>query len=495
MMFGCILLFDLLNRLPHAELFLSDSGALSRSDLLTVVDRPWALSVYMMFGDSNQVVILLLIHALLALFLMAGLWTRVVSVLSWVLLVSLQHRNPLILNGGDTLFSVYAFWLMFLPLNARWSLDSCLAPKRENGAALYPSNRYVGMPGVALILQTVFVYAFTVLLKSGEMWKTGEVVSYVIRNLGLIKEPAVWFQQFEAIHRPLTHIVFHWEWLGCLLILSPLANGITRSIAVVGFVILHLVFAMMLDLAIFPAVSILGWVVLIPSSWWSFAGKFILGGNSLDTLGTRFREEFPVKGSRIIRRSLFFSIVAGFAITSVFVWNLRGLPRSPLKEWVPKPAVNAMYAVKLRQKWGMFAPNPSRYSQWFALEAQLVNGDSVDLFYPRHAFSLRRPEVFTERIPNRRWGKFMANLKKSRNASLRDDYVDYFVKRWNEAVGPSSKIEKASFLWIRERIGEDGNYYDREVKRLSVVYAEGVSQIKMVDGEGFLDTAESEEDL
>lgn len=495
MMFGGILLFDLLSRLPHAELFLSDSGALSRSDLLAVVDRPWAFSVYMICGEASQVAVLLLVHALFALCLILGLWTRVVSILSWVLLISLQHRNPLVLNGGDTLFSVYAFWLMFLPLNARWSLDSLLASKGENGGAVYPSHRYVGIPGAALILQTVFVYVFTVLLKSGEMWNTGEVVPYVIRNLGLIKQPAVWFQQFDSVHGLMSRMVFHWEWFGCLLVLSPWATGLMRSFSVVGFFLLHLTFGLMLDLAIFPAVSILGWAVFVPGCWWRVGRS--LGFLTLwsEKLRLCLIDRFRVRGSRILRRSLFASIVTGLAIFLVFVWNLRGLPDSSVKEWIPKTVEKAMYSVKLRQKWGMFAPNPSRYSQWFALEAQLANGDSVDLFNPGEAFTLRRPFVFTDRLPDRRWGKFMSNLKRGRYAILRDDYVEYFMNRWNESVGASSKIEKTSLLWIRERIGEDGNYYDREVKTLGVVFAKGVAQIRAGELEESSDSVELEEDL
>lgn len=493
-LFGSVLLYDLLKRLPYAELFLSDDGTLSRADLLSVVDRPWAFSVYMMFGETSQVVALLVLHALVAVCLILGLWTRVVSIGSWVLLLSLQHRNPLVLNGGDTLFSVYAFWLMFLPLNARWSLDSLLAKEGAGGGVVFPRNRYVALPGVALMAQTIFVYVFTVLLKSGEMWSTGDVVHYVVRNLGLIKEPAVWFQQFEGLLVPLSRVVFHWEWFGLVLLVCPFANWITRSVAVVGYMVLHVSFGFMLDIAIFAPVSILGWVALIPGEWWNLkipvVSRLALG-DRLKELGT----SFPIlRVGKVMRPGVKASIATGVAMTLVFAWNLRGLPQSPVKEWIPKPVVNGMYLVKLRQKWGMFAPNPSRYSQWYALEAQLANGDSVDLFYPGQAFSLRRPEVFTDRLPSRRWGKFMSNLKKSRYARLREGYIDYFVDRWNDAVGPSSKIEKASLLWIRERIGEDGRYYDREIKPLRIVYAEDVSQIKGIKDLGG-ELGESEEDL
>lgn len=493
--FGCILLYDLLNRLPYAELFLSDSGALPRGDLLAVIDRPWAFSVYMMFGETSQVVALLLVHSVLAVCLILGLWTRIVSIACWVLLLSLQHRNPLVLNGGDTLFSVFAFWLMFLPLNARWSLDSLYAKVGKSGYDLYPVNRYVGVPGVALVLQVLFVYAFTVLLKTGELWKTGDVVIYAIRNLGLIKQPAVWFQQFDGILAPLSRIIFHWEWFGCLLAVCPFANSVTRSIAIIGYIFLHLAFSLMLDLAIFVPVSILGWVAFIPSSWWNLRSRIRFLSYGRDRLARSLRECGPIRSGSIIRNGLSVSVLTGVAISLVLVWNLKGLPDSTVSEWIPRQLTNGMYAVKLRQKWGMFAPNPSRYSQWFALESQLANGDSVDLFIPSQPFSLRRPDVFTERLPSRRWGKFMSNLKKSRYARLRDNYIRYFVTRWNGAVGPSSRIQKTSFLWVRERIGDDGNYYDREIKTLSVVWEDGVAQVRESQESAANNAFDTEEDL
>jgi len=47
-------------------------------------------------------------------------------VISWFLLISLQNRNPIVLQGGDILLRMLAFWAMFVPLNAYFSLDRAL---------------------------------------------------------------------------------------------------------------------------------------------------------------------------------------------------------------------------------------------------------------------------------------------------------------------------------------------------------------------------------
>ena len=58
-----------------------------------------------------------------ALMIIVGFKTRLFSVLSLVLLISLQNRT-IINAGGDSLLSALLFWACFLPLGARYSLES-----------------------------------------------------------------------------------------------------------------------------------------------------------------------------------------------------------------------------------------------------------------------------------------------------------------------------------------------------------------------------------
>jgi hypothetical protein len=64
-------------------------------------------------------------YALLAaaILLCVGAFTRASSIAVFVLLVSLHQRNIFILNGGDTLLRVCAFFLMFAPAGAALSID------------------------------------------------------------------------------------------------------------------------------------------------------------------------------------------------------------------------------------------------------------------------------------------------------------------------------------------------------------------------------------
>ena len=499
---GAIMLYDVVARLPYAALFLSDEGALSRADLLATAYRPWSFSVYMLVGEPVQVQVVLMLHGVAALALLLGFWTRLASVACWVMLVSLQHRNPLVLNGGDTLLTLFAFWAMFLPLNARWSMDRALARRGGGVGASGPvANAYHAVPGAALVMQIVLVYVFTWYLKEGDLWRSGDAVGYVVRNTGLISAGGAWFQQYDSLHPFFTRLTYHWEWIGCALALCPFANAPLRMLAICGFTLMHLGFALTLDLALFPAVSISGWLVLLPTAFWDAFGSSTRSWK----LSERARElgdrvaALPWSGGRVVLPGRAASVCCAVAIGLVLLWNLRGLPDSRLKDKIPEPVENLMYTLKLRQKWSMFAANPPRNSNWYAIEAQMANGDTVDLFHPREPYTLRPPEVFMERLPDRRWGKFLGALKKSRYARLRDGFLEYFVTRWNRSSPSDRKIAKASLVHFRApiRVSDVWGPGKPATRTLETVYPAGVIPFRgTIAGydEGDLDE-EEEEDL
>ncbi len=49
-----------------------------------------------------------------------GIYSRLSSAFIFILLTSLQHRNPLICDGEDTVFRLFAFFLIMLPCKIRW---------------------------------------------------------------------------------------------------------------------------------------------------------------------------------------------------------------------------------------------------------------------------------------------------------------------------------------------------------------------------------------
>lgn len=78
------------------------------------------------FDDRITLAFYLLVM-LAAVLTALGLWTRISSIAMAVGLVTLQHRNGIILHGGDTVMRVFALYIAIAPSGAACSLDRIIA--------------------------------------------------------------------------------------------------------------------------------------------------------------------------------------------------------------------------------------------------------------------------------------------------------------------------------------------------------------------------------
>lgn len=101
-----------------------------------------------------------------------GLFTRISSIILALGLISLHHRNPIILHGGDTVFRACAIYLAVGPSGAAVSLDRLRALKRGNAPPIPPP---VSMwPQRLVQYQVALIYITTAWVKSyGSHWRDG----------------------------------------------------------------------------------------------------------------------------------------------------------------------------------------------------------------------------------------------------------------------------------------------------------------------------------
>lgn len=123
-----ILLIDLWNRSYDLVAHYSDAGILPRLARMELYDhgaaqRLW-WSLHMASGEVVFQFALFAVAAACALGLLIGYRPRLMSLFSWILLVSLQNRNPMLLQGGDVLLRSLVLWSIFLPTGAVCSVDS-----------------------------------------------------------------------------------------------------------------------------------------------------------------------------------------------------------------------------------------------------------------------------------------------------------------------------------------------------------------------------------
>lgn len=159
---GAVLLCDALCRLCSAALLYSDAGLLPRAAAAALIE-PARISLHLANGSALFALALTLVQALAASALIFGWRTRVAALLCWLLAVSAAARNPLVVTAGDALAIALLSWGLFLPLNARWSVDA--APGRR----AHDPTTHVSIAGVVLLAQALCLFLFAALAQPGAM--------------------------------------------------------------------------------------------------------------------------------------------------------------------------------------------------------------------------------------------------------------------------------------------------------------------------------------
>ena len=130
---GVLLLIDLYTRANDLEAHYSNSGVLPLPVLFEHTWNDFFFSFHTGSGLWQVQALFFVVAAFFAVFLIIGFKTRLATVVSWAFLLSLQNRNPMILQGGDDLVRMLLFWGIFLPWGSYYSLDSRSSnlPERE----------------------------------------------------------------------------------------------------------------------------------------------------------------------------------------------------------------------------------------------------------------------------------------------------------------------------------------------------------------------------
>jgi hypothetical protein len=179
-----LLLLDLGIRSTDLEAHYSNLGVLPLHVLQQFLWTPYQFSLHAASGLWQVQAILFLLAAALALALLVGYQVRAATVLSWIMLVSVQNRNPIIGQGGDDLLRMLLFWAIFLPWGRVYSLDARRRPAPDAYA-------YFSAATVAYVLQICLVYWCTALLKTGPEWTRDGTAIYYALSLDQVLMPGL----------------------------------------------------------------------------------------------------------------------------------------------------------------------------------------------------------------------------------------------------------------------------------------------------------------
>lgn len=418
-----IVLVDLGLRATNMVAHYTDEGILPREALREAAWQEGFWSLNMLSGDLTWQICLWCIGAIAAISLLFGYYKTIALLISWAVLVSIQMRNPLIINAGDTSLRLMLFWSLFLPLHL---------PVEQ------PSNQpSLTLGGIAYLIQLSCIYLFAAWLKDGMTWQNGEAVYYALSLDMHVTPLGKIVLQCPGLTKILTWGTLYLERFGWILFWIPFFQPMLRSTALILFGMMHVGFAFTLNLGLFPYISVLGLIPLIPSSFWR---------NGIGSKVEALLLKISVKRTSIkifsLENKLFDRLrnaVIIAAISLVVTWNLSTVNINILPTSFDKILVYS----RLIQYWNLFAPDPIRSDGWYIVQAEHEDGMKSDLLHPEKQLSWEKPQNFADRIPNARWRKYMKNIKFWEYRPLRPYWINYYCKR-------EQNIEEIKIYFMQE---------------------------------------------
>ncbi len=264
-----IIITDLIIRFQDLNVFYTDQGVLPRSALISEgILNPLYWSIYFINGQPLIVGMLFIFAIFMAFCMLIGYRTRLATIASWAMIISLHNRNTALLFAGDDVLRALLFWAMFLPLGATYSLDSALNSSKEK----IPKNILTGAT-VALVIQQCFFYMISVLFKgSSTIWFPEGTAVYYAFHFDQYAKPATAFfaNAPELLLKLATYATLIVELIGPLFLFIPVYTTFFRTATVITFILLHLCFDVTFEIGLFPLLSVSSWLAYIPTPIWDY---------------------------------------------------------------------------------------------------------------------------------------------------------------------------------------------------------------------------------
>jgi hypothetical protein len=439
---GGVLLADLALRARDLGAHYTELGVLPRA---AFAEHPvgWLVPWFSLHahGPPAVQVALFVLAALCAAALVLGFHARLAALASWLLLVSLQNRNPLVTYGGDVVLVLLLFWSCFLPLGARWSLDARRRGPSAAGACL-------SFASAGLLIQIAALHFFSAFHKRGPEWiPDGTAIFYALHVDKFVRPLGEVLRPHEGLLQLLTWGSFGLEVVGPLLLFAPWCFPALRLLAVAGFVAFHAGIGTTLDLVLFSWISALSMTAFLPSGFWERA---------LPGLARRAPCAVRASGAPPLRLRRAANRAAAAALVFVLAWNTVTLRRDwqtavethPVLQWLVFPGL----LLRLGQTWAMFAPAPPKETRWHVVKGVLTDGREVDLLHGRNAPpDFAKPARRADYYPTGRWERLFANAAESEYVYAYPSLARWYCARWNGDPRHATRLARVAIFSRSER--------------------------------------------
>jgi hypothetical protein len=482
---GLLIIADLLLRSRNFSFYYTNDGAVPR-ELAQTMSSEGAFSVYHYVNDPAAIAALFVVQGLIAIQLIVGYKTRIATILSFLLVVSLDHHNPLVLSYADTLFRLLLFWAIFLPLGERWSVDAIHAGREPRGS--------IASVASALILgQMVFMYVVNGLHKRhDELWTGGEATPLIMGLHDTTFFLAPYLREFQTLLQMGGLTWFY------MLLLSPLLfvlRGRLRMALVAMFMGSHASFIVTVRIGAFPYVAMAGVLLFLQAQFWTdlrtvarFVGidveRFETIRADLARLATRVPDiRFDSDAQRSVKGTL-YSVGFGVVVVSMILFTvLSTMPIAgfgPAEETVVEEQIEdrAQQLSIDQPEWSVFAPTPRTTDSYYVFPAQTADGNVVDVYNGQAEVSYDRPydgSQIQKQYGSYRERFYMNSVRRGGpNDVASAALADHICKSWEAEHG--TELTHINMYQVTEQVTMDtvSDPTDRE-RDIGLVYQHGCS--------------------
>ncbi|GIV27340.1 MAG: hypothetical protein KatS3mg027_1154 [Bacteroidia bacterium] len=431
-----ILLFDLLFRFQNFEAHYTNAGVLPTSIIKEYYPfYQYYFSLHNIFDSYVQQKCLFFIHFLIVSFLLVGYKTRVFTILNFIFLLSLHHRNPLILQGGDDLLRLTIFYMIYLPWNRFYSLDAYLTNRKQNNYS--SSNNEFSWMFVVFYFNIAFVYLFSAFLKTADEWRvSGEAIYYALSLETLRLGLGHWTYSHPLLMKFATFFVYYVQEIIAPIFLILSINSFIRNVSLFLIILLHLFIVTHLKVGIFPFVGITTAIMLL-----------------------NLHQQNRIIITKFSKISFYFSLLIFILILR---FNLATLNTNYFTITLLEDRI--LNSIGLSQRWNMFSPGVKRYDGHLVLRGIKSDNTEWDIIHNSSKIHYEKTTQNFNYLKGDRWRKFLENYEQTQYNFIKSYFCYYLIRQWN-SKHPDNTIEALNILYMK-KITLPGYQFKNELENL-----------------------------
>ena len=254
---GISLLLLFIQYTPNWNDFFSRNGILSINNSDIEMCSGYNLSIFYWTESIIHVQYFLLIGIIFSISFTLGLFTRLSTLVLYILILSMVNRNPTISAGYEGVLRTLLFFSLFTPLNYYFSIDRFFKKQNKELPLIWPVR----------LMQIHFasIYVLTALYKllADKAWLTGDAMYWILINnqWSVFPYPELLYKFDGLLSKILTY--------GTLLIelLFPLLVWFKKTVFPILFItlIFHIIIGICIpDVIIFSIVMISAFWLFVP---------------------------------------------------------------------------------------------------------------------------------------------------------------------------------------------------------------------------------------